>query len=66
MHVYVHICVYTVYASVRVHINIIIHISTAILRENRTCRRLRVLSSSPEKYTGINKMLMLKDAHIVC
>ena len=48
MHAYAYICVYTVYAYTRVHMCIIVYISTTILRENRTCRRLRVLSSSPE------------------
>ena len=48
MHAYTYICLYTVYAYARVHIYIIIYISTAILGENMTCRRLRVLSSSPE------------------
>lgn len=45
--IHMHTCVYIVYAYARVHIQIIIYISTAILRENKTCRRLRVLSSSP-------------------
>ena len=48
MQAYAYICVYTVHAYARVHIYIIIYISTAILGENRTCRRLRILSSSPE------------------
>ena len=48
MHAYAYICVYTVYGYARAHICIIVCISTAILRENRTCRRLRVLPSSPE------------------
>ena len=48
MHASAYICVFTVYAYAHVHIYIIVYISTAILRENRTCRRLRVLSSSPE------------------
>ena len=34
----------------RVHICIIVYISTAILRENSAFRRLRVLSSSPELF----------------
>ena len=65
---YAYICMYTVYSYARVHVYIIINISTAVLRKNETCRRLiiRVLSSSPEKYTEINKMLILKDAHIMC
>ena len=48
MHAYAYICVYTVYAYARVHIYIIIYISTTILRENRACGRLRVLSASRE------------------
>ena len=48
MHAYAYICVYKVYAYARVHICIIVYISTAVIRENRTCRRLKVLSSSPE------------------
>ena len=48
MHAYAYICVSTVYAYACLHIYIIIYISTAILGENRNCRRLRVLSSSPE------------------
>ena len=47
-HAYACICVYTVYVYARVHICIIVYISIAITRENRTCKRLRVLSSSPE------------------
>ena len=35
MHAYAYICVYTVYAYARVHICIIVYISTAIIRENR-------------------------------
>ena len=68
IHGYAYICIYTVYSYARVHVYIIINISTAVLRKNETCRRLiiRVLSSSPEKYTEINKMLILKDAHIMC
>ena len=47
MYIYTHyVC--KVYAYASVHIYIIIYISTAILGENRTCRRLRFLSSSPE------------------
>ena len=48
IHAYAYMCGYTVYAYAPVHICIIVYISTAIIRENRTCRRLRVLSSSPE------------------
>ena len=48
MHAYAYICVYTVYAYVRAHICINVYISTPVIRENRTCRRLKVLSSSPE------------------
>ena len=48
MHAYAYICVYTVYAYACVHTYIIIYIYTAVLRENRTCKRLRALSSSPE------------------
>ena len=66
IHGYAYIYMYTVYSYARVHVHIIINISTAVLRKNETCRRLRVLSSSPEKYTEINKMLILKDAHIMC
>ena len=51
MHPYAYICVYTVYVYARVHMYIIVYVSTAILRENRTCRRLRVLSSSAERMT---------------
>ena len=50
MHAYEYICLFRVYAYTRVHIYIIIYIPTAILGENSTCRRLRVLSSSPEKF----------------
>ena len=50
MNAYAYICLYTVYAYARVHIWIIIYISTAIIGENRTVRRLRVSSSSPEIY----------------
>ena len=46
MHAYAYICLYTVYAYVHVDIYIIIYISTAMLRENRTCRRVRVISSN--------------------
>ena len=42
MHAYAYIYVYTVYAYAHVHIYIIIYIYTAILGDNRTCRRLRV------------------------
>ena len=45
---YTHMYMYIVYACARVHTYIIIYISTAMLGENRTCRRLRVLSSNPE------------------
>ena len=48
MHAYAYICVYTVYAYARAHICINVYISTPVIRENRTCRRLKVLSSSPE------------------
>ena len=56
---------YTVYAYVRVHIYIIIYISTALLGETRTFRKLSLIIK-PWKYTEINKMLMLKDGHKMC
>ena len=40
MYIQTHTCAFTYMHC------IIVYISTAILRENRTCRRLRVLSSS--------------------
>ena len=43
---YMHMYTYKAYGYASVHIYIIIYISTAILRENKTCRRLRALSSS--------------------
>ena len=45
---YTRMYMYTVYAYARVHPYIIKYISIEVLGENRTCRRLRVLSSSPE------------------
>ena len=44
----IRICMCTVHPYARVHTYIIKSISIAVLGENRTCRRLRVLSSSPE------------------
>ena len=61
MHAYAYICVYTVYAYACVHIYIIIYIYTAVVRENRTCRKLRVLSWSPKAYWSSKFNNLLQD-----